>query len=110
VSLDEVHRREVQRRVLTYSVWRPAAKDTAAGIRQWWFGSEDVPYDLLEEVLAELATKGWMTVRRVAAGRRSDVYGVNADKIEAILSFLGDLPISIESSKSNTAMERKSNG
>jgi hypothetical protein len=88
-------RLRLRRTLLSYWVTHPEAKDTAAGIRLWWFGAGSrlderaaVPDKLLREELEELVRSGWAIGRGAEGAQR--VFALNPAEIESIKNFLED--------------------
>jgi hypothetical protein len=88
---EDARRRSIERDVLIYVLERPAAKDTADGVRHWWlrngagFTARDV-----RVVLAALAAKGWLAVRGMQgeAGEDALVYELNAVRTDEIRAYV----------------------
>jgi len=88
---EEARRRSIERDVLTYVLERPAAKDTAEGVRHWWlrndagFTARDV-----RMALTSLAAKGWFVAREMQseAGEDALVYELNASCTDEIRRHL----------------------
>ena len=91
---EEMRRRSIERDVLTYVLERPAAKDTAEGVRHWWlrndtrFTAKDV-----QVTLAALSEKGWLAVREMQgeAGEDALVYELNTSRSDDIRIYLAML-------------------
>jgi hypothetical protein len=88
-------RLRLRRTLLSYWVIHPEAKDTAAGIRLWWFGAGSwlnqgiaLPDMLLHEELEELVHMGW-AIRRGPEGAQQ-VFALNPAEIGSIEDFLED--------------------
>lgn len=88
---EEVRRRSIERDVLRYVLERPAAKDTADGVRHWWLrnGAGLTARDV-RVVLAALAEKGWLAARGMQgeAGEDALVYELNASCMDEIRRHL----------------------
>jgi hypothetical protein len=76
------------REILLYLIEHPDAKDTAAGIRQWWLATNqgERGSDVVKAVLDLLVARGWLTVRRTISFKR--LYGLNQARMEEIRTFL----------------------
>jgi hypothetical protein len=72
--------------ILGYLCSHPEAKDTVAGIGQWWLRLEGVNVDRMRigAALEYLDQRGWLTTK----GRDLTVYGLNRDRQQALQSFL----------------------
>lgn len=88
-------RLRLRRELLAYWVKHPEAKDTAAGMRLWWFGEGRVlPDTLLLEELEDLVQRGWAFGRGPHPAHR--VFALNSAEIESIEDFLAEGPGSPE--------------
>ena len=88
---DDARWRGIEQAVLHYVLERPAAKDTAEGVRHWWLRNDArLTAREVEDVLAGLAAKGWFSVRGMQgeAGEDALVYELNAGRTEEIRSYL----------------------
>ena len=74
--------------ILGYLCSYPDAKDTEAGVRKWWLGSEgiDVDTDVVRDSLGYLVKWGWLTATGSYAGLA--VYGLNKTRQSALRRFL----------------------
>ena len=74
--------------ILGYLCSYPDAKDTEAGVRRWWLGSEriDVEADVVRDSLDYLVKLGWLTSTGLHAGLA--VYGLNKSRQNALRRFL----------------------
>jgi len=74
--------------ILGYLCSYPEAKDTEAGVRRWWLGSEriDVEADVVRDSLDYLVKLGWLTSTGGHAGLA--VYGLNKSRQNALRRFL----------------------
>ena len=89
----DVRRRGIEQAVLHYVLERPAAKDTAEGVRHWWLRNDTGRTAReVEDVLAGLAAKGWFSVRGMQgeAGEDALVYELNASCTNEIRSYLAE--------------------
>ncbi len=88
---EETRQRIIERDVLTYVLERPAAKDTAEGVRHWWLREAgEVTARDVRAVLASLEAKGWMAARGMQgeAGEDATVYELNTERTAEIRSYL----------------------
>jgi len=72
------------RRILSYCLKHPDAKDTPDGILKWWL-SEGREEDV-QRALDFLFSTGWLTKRHTAPSK--EIYGINKDRLEDIKRFL----------------------
>lgn len=69
------------RQILKYLLANPTARDTAAGIQQWWLHNTH-SRSLVEQSLHALEARGWITTFASTAG--ASIYGLNpAANLEA---------------------------
>jgi hypothetical protein len=91
---EEMRRRCIERDVLAYVLERPAAKDTAEGVRHWWLknGAGLTGRDV-RVVLSALAVKGWLAVRGMQgeSGEDALVYELNTSCTDEIRRHLAVL-------------------
>ncbi|MEI9971484.1 MAG: hypothetical protein WDO73_05145 [Ignavibacteriota bacterium] len=84
-------RQGLRRGLLSYWMKHPEAKDTAEGIRLWWFAERvSTPSGVLLEELEALVGMGWVVERDLAEGSR--VFALNRGAMESISSYLRDDP------------------
>ena len=80
--------------ILGYLCSHPEAKDTAAGIRKWWFRTDGIEPDMdrIQAALDYLIRWGWL----IATDNRSGltVYGLNKERQPALQKFLQSQSIS----------------
>jgi hypothetical protein len=93
---------EIQRRILRYLVEHRFAKDTVAGITQWWLRDSRPPPSLpeVEEALEGLVQKGWLAKTRTSslqafdkqrlhvAEKQQHLYGLKESRLAEIEEFL----------------------
>ena len=88
-SHDEVLHSALCRALLEYWMNHPAAKDTAAGIRDWWLRDVgDATCTEVQDVLEALVTQGWVMVR----GQKKRLYGMDPNAVETVERFLREGP------------------
>jgi hypothetical protein len=79
--------RALARHVLRYLLDHPGAKDTAEGIREWWFHEGDMPDGReMQRALDALVERGWLT----RTGTTEPVYGLGSGEPLAVRAFLED--------------------
>ena len=79
---------QVVREILQYLIEHPDAKDTLEGISKWWrpTGKSEWRNEEIQSALANLASKGWLTVRSSSAPQK--IYGLNKNYIKEIRAYL----------------------
>jgi hypothetical protein len=79
---------EIKRSVMSYLIRQPDAKDTAAGILQWWLPGALRKARTAEELLlalVELLESGWITTSSFGGTK---VYGLNCSRRDEIQRWL----------------------
>jgi hypothetical protein len=78
--------KKLERKILSYMVEHPEAKDTAAGIMKWWIaevaGDAEVEF---HAALDRLLRQGWVTATRYG---QTVIYGFAKTHIDEVRSFL----------------------
>jgi hypothetical protein len=88
---DSDFRRGLRHSLLSYWMKHPEAKDTAAGVRLWWFGEgAGLSETILQEELEDLVRRGWAIGR--GPGDLNRVYALNKAQIGTVERFLLESP------------------
>ena len=76
-------RSEIEHQILSYLMKNPAAKDTAAGIFEWWLKSpQQWSASAVEEAIEDLVERQWILVTQLKTG--VPLYGLNPDAQRSI--------------------------
>jgi hypothetical protein len=87
----------VGRRILTYLIENPGARDTTDGIIDWWLAAGRVEgsqagqaKEEVEKILELMVDKQWLIGKKTDASPK--LYGINEEKIDEIETFLVQTP------------------
>jgi hypothetical protein len=74
--------------ILRHWIKYPDAKDACDGICKWWLPQDlaNTGREKVQQALDILVSRGWVTERLSKSAET--IYGLNAEKLEAIESFL----------------------
>ncbi|MGA2410530.1 MAG: hypothetical protein ABSG46_09110 [Candidatus Binataceae bacterium] len=82
---DDRPEQTLRRKVLTYMIAHPDAKDTVEGIIDWWLADASTSETELSAVLGDLIKRGWVTE---ASYGQTVIYGFAKSRIEEVRQFL----------------------
>ena len=79
---------QLRRAILSYCLEHPDAKDTVAGILNWWFRAVSPPCRSAEvkQALDSLIAAGWLNSRKLS--QSDEIYSVKKEKLAEIEIYL----------------------
>ena len=86
-TADDGPAQTLQRKILTYMLEHPEAKDTAGGIMNWWLGgTAGIPEAEVSAALDDLLQRGWVIATRYG---QTVIYGFAKAETAVVRKFLG---------------------